>query len=399
MKIFKAFDNNNRKFLPQYTKEIDVKIILHILIAIFTSCQILIIFSKDSTYQLMMQRVFYNIFLDNSNKNDFDYTRKIFIYNNENFKQFFQEKIENVQNINYLTSFSNIKLKDRGDILSNMKITYLDELNTSRKDKNIHTLDIKKYKTLFKKYEIDDDIKDDFEVKDEYYITKNNLGPLDLSKEKLFYFTNSVKKIENTFRLYSYDNDHTEFKIYWKISQIFDFQTRGHITVYLDINYAYLEYKRSFSSLIDDNLWIHLIVIILAFLNMIILLNSNSTLERHRLWGRGLNNEIGNKNDYRDTDIFNEEEIPLTKRSNSNESNSIYEEFKNYRINCVKEYFENDENIIKNKQNNQDENSNEYFWNILILIGNIFQIIGVFTTFTNLAKFDSYSYGIIAFGK
>lgn len=479
-------------------KKLNYEFILHVLIAIFTCCQVVFVLYKNSSYQLNLQRIFLNTFIDNDDKNDFDYKRNKFLYTPNEVKEFINLSMNNFLEMNNLCAFDQIKIKRNLEglnkpVISYLKVDYIysnldlqdmkydnknyikkysprnNSIDEDKKDLNFYdnNIDIPQEEDEERKV-FDNEIKIVHEMKstdyinisshkpllleyyslsknnnhahaivknedsvfvtskkegfnnslnsenisfinknnpvqmpslsfNEYYILyKNDLGPFDYNENLLFIFLNSVKSMKNVYKFYTSDNDDSEFEILWKITQNFDFTTRGHIEVKLDINYAYTSQSRTLQALIKKLFWIHLIVLFMSFISILVILNNNDNSSRYLLTNNYTNpsykNKRTNENDYH---LF-EESAPLNQFSENIENNETGSNSSVYSDSYNKD---KDGYLIKNnKHSSIKKSNNSQYWTICILIGNLLQIIGVLSTFSNLSKFESYNYIIVALG-
>lgn len=104
-----------------------------------------------------------------------------------------------------------------------------------------------------------------------YKVTKDNLGPFDLDDGRLKLFLNDVVefRVNYTFKTYIpvYYYDYYACNL-WAVNQIYNFASRGHFTIKLNINRLGCEdlnVRYSYLNLfVNKLLWIHLIIISLA---------------------------------------------------------------------------------------------------------------------------------------
>jgi len=76
--------------------------IIHILLVIFTTCQIMLIVGQKSDFSRSQEHLIYNMFLDQSDKRNVDYAKIAYLYSLEEIR---------IHVRNSLTNFFNIKEK------------------------------------------------------------------------------------------------------------------------------------------------------------------------------------------------------------------------------------------------------------------------------------------------
>jgi hypothetical protein len=70
------------------------KMIIHILLVIFTICQSVLIISSMTNYTRAQERGLYNIFIDDSDKTDIDYNRMVYLYSIDDVKNHVKNSIK-----------------------------------------------------------------------------------------------------------------------------------------------------------------------------------------------------------------------------------------------------------------------------------------------------------------
>lgn len=69
--------------------------IAHILLVIFTTCQILLIVGEKNKFSRSQEHLIYNMFLDQSDKRDVDYSKIAYLYNLQDIKNHVNESLRN----------------------------------------------------------------------------------------------------------------------------------------------------------------------------------------------------------------------------------------------------------------------------------------------------------------
>jgi hypothetical protein len=218
--------------------------VTHFLLLILTACQVLLITAEINKYSRTQERFIYNMFIDNSDKRDIDFKRFSYLFTIDEIRNQLKYSLDNFYN---LRSKSLEKVEYPAVMYSIMELNYIDNANTHN---NIE-------KPLY------------------YKIDNTTLGPFDLTNDEVKVFLNDVTqfRLNYTFMTYvpfSYTNNY-DCNV-WDIDQYFDFTSRAHFICSIDIvrkscgNESYdITYWDTF---INKLLWIHVLVVIVAFISL-----------------------------------------------------------------------------------------------------------------------------------
>jgi len=249
------------------------KMIVHLLLVIFTTLQVVLIVAETNKISRTHERFLYNMFIDDSDKRSMDYNRMAYLFSVDDVKTHVGNSLRNFYSLN-TKSLEIINYTEENPFLL-LEVNYIDNKEIEKLTK---TYDIEyNYsdelgRSLRKKYAI----KKDFS----YVLNNSTLGPFDYPHDDVKEFLNDVIdfKLNYTLKTYVpfYYNNNYDCSLWW-ISQIYNFATRGHFVVKLDITKKACENltgNHSFVDLFINKLhWIHLVVFLLAILSLIMTWN------------------------------------------------------------------------------------------------------------------------------
>lgn len=223
--------------------EFGFRFFLNVAIASFSIMQVLFIVSESAESDMSIQRSFLNLFIENDERIDPDYSRKKFLYTPTEVKDFFLRTKANYYNINDLTLTKLEFLINKEDIratLSSLYVTYIQlQDNNGNAEPALTQL---------------------------YLISQESNGPFDKKGEDLFTFLNQMMYMKNEFNLVCSDGHR------WLITQTYDFSLRGHITVTVHFKNMTTIYSSTAAILFDNYYLIHFIVVLLSLLSIVIFL-------------------------------------------------------------------------------------------------------------------------------
>lgn len=246
------------------------KMIVHILLVIFTTFQVVLIVGETNKISRSQERLFYNMFIDDSDKRSLDYDRMTYLFSVDDVREHVRTSIKNFYSLN-TKSLEIVKFIDENPYVL-LQVDYIDDN------------EIEKY-SLQREYGIDD--KNSIQKKNyaipryfSYKIDNATLGPFEYKHDDVKEFLNDVVdfKLNYTLKTYVpfYYNNNYDCNLWW-ITQIYNYANRGHFVVKLNIikkacadftgNHSYLDI------FINKLLWLHLIVFILAVLSLIMTWN------------------------------------------------------------------------------------------------------------------------------
>lgn len=194
-------------------KKLKPKMINHFFLAIFTVIQSLLILNPITTIMRAQERIFYNIFLENSTKEVENYNKVLYLYDLDQLRDHFKKTINNFFNIEKF-------LLNRVGLFRNYTVVeffyfedkYMDNLNRQLflkneslyDKKNIHydpfpDLDVYQDKENSEKFINNKDTN--------YKITDKKFGPFDLDNQSLKLFLNDVKyfRVHFSFHIFTVD--------------------------------------------------------------------------------------------------------------------------------------------------------------------------------------------------
>ena len=233
-----------------------LNMIVHILLAVFTSIQVMLILSEFTDYFRGQEKSLINVLISEDSKDTRDYARIIYLYDIPSLQEHLSNSLKKMLDANntFLTNiiYVNGENKEIQPESFVMDIEY--KYNISEINENEFKMPIDLY----------------YNVSDKYLGPFNNNYTVDEIKNYL----NIIEKfeLEYKFKTYvaHYYKEHKECFI-WKIKQIYDFIKKAHFELSLYINNDQCEEKTTltkFEQLIISHLWIHFIVIILSTLSI-----------------------------------------------------------------------------------------------------------------------------------
>jgi hypothetical protein len=260
------------------------KMIVHILLVVFTTCQVVLIVSEANKYSRSQERFLYNMFVDEGDKRSVDFNRIAYLYSVDDVKKHVATSVQNFYTLN--TKSLEIVQFTSGSPYLAMEVNYIDNSKVEQSIQSLNGEDFNKIKELNVTGLTGNDadvntanqpfIKKNVIPRKFYYkITNETLGPFGYSNEDLKEFLNDVVDFKLNYTLktyvpYYYNNNYD--CNYWSVNQIYSFATRGHLVVKLNIiKLACEDYLGNHTFLdifINKLLWIHIIVFILAFLSL-----------------------------------------------------------------------------------------------------------------------------------
>jgi hypothetical protein len=252
------------------------KMIIHMLLLIFTTCQVVLKVSESNKYSRSQERFLYNMFIDESDKRATDYNKIAYLYTAEDIKNHVQTSISNFFNLN-TKSLEIVQLPENGESVI-MEFTYID--NQRVKDLIVNT-------------NIDNNLVDNINMninnnnyfpknnviprRFDYEVTTNNLGPFNhTNNNDIREFLNEVVEFRLNYTLKTYVpfyyNNNYDCNL-WSIIQHYNFASRAHFVVKLNIErLSCQDFTGDHSYLnlfINKLLWIDILVLILAIVSLI----------------------------------------------------------------------------------------------------------------------------------
>ena len=306
------------------------KMIIHILIVIFTTIQVILLISNNNIYSRSQENFIYNLFVSQGDE----------LSKDKNLYSVHEVKKHVINSIDSYFNLDDNSLEMIKDIDDNTEI-FMDVAFLSIKDKLL------KHKNVsFLEY---------------YTLTKDNYGPFNQDSKKLSLFLKSISSFTLNFTLEMYiPNDHTNTLdcSKWNINQIYNFKSRGFFKVTLDLQKKQCKtiiLKKSSSLLffLDSLSWVHLIVLILANFSLYYTWNYIGNMASLFIRVREKNKIIMDHEPQSDNSIYYN---PL-----------IDEEQDEYRS-FIQNYIHNPK--PKKKKMKFDQ------WSLICLTGNIIQIFG-----------------------
>lgn len=250
MKNINHVDINNIDPITKFTKfgKFPYKLIVHVLLVIFTTMQVVILISQTNRYSRAEERFFYNLFISNEDKRDDDYKKETLLYTPKMIRKHVLDSIYNFYTINQ--NSMEITEYDSDEPFILMDVSYI----------NIKT-------------------KDGLERKDSYVITENVHGPFDEYDDiQMKYFLNTVSSFRLNYTVKTLVPNEN-IKMYdcnlWKIYQIYSFESRASFIVKLNIekltcdSEKHQNIRTTVRILMDKLIWIHFVVAILALYSLI----------------------------------------------------------------------------------------------------------------------------------
>lgn len=202
--------NQNKK--EYKTKILKLKVINHFFLVMFTIIQALLILNPITTNFRAQERIFYNIFLENSSKEGNDFNKILYLYDIDELRNHFKQTINNFSNLEKF-------LLNRIEYLRNYTIVeffyfedkYMDNINRELFLKNESLLvnnnnDLSNYNIHGQN---DHNKTEEFmdNKATNYKITNESFGPFSLDNKSLKIFLNDVRyfRVHFTFNILTID--------------------------------------------------------------------------------------------------------------------------------------------------------------------------------------------------
>lgn len=421
------------------------KLIVHLLLVIFTTCQAVLIVAEHNKYSRSQERFLYNMFLDSDDKRQVDYNRVAYLYSVEEVKNHVRDSVTNFYGLK-AKSLEIVQFTDSNPFLR-MEFSYIDNDRVKKliktqsegdsqsisESKGGNEASIGPYSnSLFVRKNL-------IAKKFDYKITNSSLGPFDYPEEDVKEFLNDVVEFRLNYTLktyvpYFYSNNYD--CNFWSVTQFYNFAQRGHFNVRLSVNrLACPDYTddHSYADLfVNKLLWVHVIVLFLAIVSLILTWNYIS-------WIAGVYMKVKFKHKQRmiteDENAFytrsedsiyynplldenlrkrNEEEMEQAKNALNSESVDAYSQFGN-KSNSIREPFHHSKTVqninvkpqykFDPKKLNLDEKEVDSptslvfnKWSVITLIGNIIQIFASAVSIFDTNNILSSSEILIGFG-
>ena len=229
--------------------------IIHILLLVFNSIQVVIILSEFTDYFRAQEKSFINALISDDSKEKEDYAREIYLYNISQLQDHISTSIHKMLNETNETFLNDIISVDEDD--EEIKLKSID-MNVEYKY-NLSKIDKKNYI---------------MPLKFRYKVNENYLGPFNnnYTDDQIKKYLDIIIKFEMVYNIKIYvTRYYKEYKkcFIWKIRQIYDYSKKGHFAAHLLIDNWQCEDKTSLSLskleiFIILHLWVHVLVIILA---------------------------------------------------------------------------------------------------------------------------------------
>lgn len=224
------------------------KLVIHILLLVFTSAQAVLILGSLTQYTRAQERIFYDKFVGEVDKNSLEFSRYAYIFTVEELKSSVTNSINNFYSIKD-SSFEEVQYMNENPTVL-MEASYLANFDN-----------------------------ESAAYKHQYTLTKDYKGPFEFDNNKLkIYLQNTVsfKLLYNIKTLIPLE-DINAFDCYnWDITQVYSFDKRAHFLLNLDIQRTTCVLDESFLSIISifisKLLWIHIVVLVLAMASCILTL-------------------------------------------------------------------------------------------------------------------------------
>jgi len=186
-----------------------LKVINHFLLVIFTIIQTLWILNPITTNLRSQERIFYNIFLENSSKENKDFCKVLYLYDIEDLKNHFKKTINNFFNLDMF-------LLNRVSFLRNYTVLeffyfedkYMDNLNRELFLTNQSLLNNDIINDMSNINENQDYVNPQDFINNKvsnYKVTNERFGPFALNNKSLKIFLNDVKyfRVHFKFQIYT----------------------------------------------------------------------------------------------------------------------------------------------------------------------------------------------------
>lgn len=229
--------------------------IIHILLLVFNSIQVVIVLSEFTDYFRAQEKSFINALISDDSKEKEDYAREIYLYNISQLQDHISTSIHKMLNETNETFLNDIISVDEDD--EEIKLKSID-MNVEYKY-NLSKIDKKNYI---------------MPLKFRYKVNENYLGPFNnnYTDDQIKKYLDIIIKFEMVYNIKIYvTRYYKEYKkcFIWKIRQIYDYSKKGHFAAHLLIDNWQCEDKTSLSLskleiFIILHLWVHVLVIILA---------------------------------------------------------------------------------------------------------------------------------------
>ena len=222
-----------------------IRMIFDIALAILATIQITMINGPTTEYTKAVERLFYDIFLQNDSTDSDDFPRIKYIYTLEDLRSIV---------LNSQTGFYNIS----NTALGNLTFNAVDE-ESNKILVSIDYIDVDSEIELMAEYNM---------TENDSWIFNETIDDLEIKKRinKMNAFILEYKV--NTFEPYNFGDYYECFN--WVVKQIFDFKKRYHFSVTLDIAYSSCEdLTKDGNAFIKGSYWIPTFIIILSLINFI----------------------------------------------------------------------------------------------------------------------------------
>jgi len=203
-----SHEEKEKKFLKP-------KVINHFLLVIFTTLQAMLILNPITKTSRAQERIFYNVFIENSPKEENDFKKNLYLYDLNQLRNHFKQTINNFFNLEKF-------LINKISYLKNYTVVEFFFFEDKNKD-NLNRKLFLKNESILKNNIYDDEDKLN-EYSDNYYfnntenliynnkvtnykISEGNFGPFSLDNNSLKIFLNYVKyfRVHYRFNIYTVD--------------------------------------------------------------------------------------------------------------------------------------------------------------------------------------------------
>ena len=303
--------------------------VIHIMLLIFNTLQAIIILSEYTDYFRGQENSFLNILISKDSKEKRKYARKVYLFDISSIQEHMFSSMQKMFDANntFLNSINFVDNDDEDIEIKNIVMEVDYKINiTSYKNENSQ-----------------------IPVSSKYLVSPNYLGPFDknYSNDDIKDYLTIINKFELLyyFKIYlsKYYKEHKDCFL-WRIRQIYDFTKASHFEVRLAIHNEQCVEQTSLSKfeiIMITHLWIHIVVIILATLSVLFCLyNYHEAIRLKKYW-----------------------DLISKYYKNKNEKDAKYFKLKETISTILKSF---------NK------------WDLLIILSNIFQIIGSIVGFMQI---------------
>lgn len=241
------------------------KMLVHILLVIFTTFQVVLILGETNKISRSQERFLFNMFIDDSDKRSLDFDRVAYLFSVDDIKAHVSRSINNFYSLN-TKSLEIVKFNQENPALL-LQVNYIDDSEIEKFSEMENFRKNNPSSPVIKNYGIPRYFS--------YRLDNSSLGPFDYPHDDIKEFLNDVVdfKLNYTLKTYVpfYYNNNYDCSLWW-ITQIYNFANRGHFVVKLNIIKKacedYLGNHTFIDIFINKLLWIHLIVFILAILSL-----------------------------------------------------------------------------------------------------------------------------------